>query len=76
MALGLILGTLCGSAIATGHRESRQGRGVGVCGCRCGDRGDGGAGSRLELRECCFRSVGARMEGVCVGAETAEALVS
>jgi len=25
----------------------------------------GGAGSRLELRECCFRSAGAR---VCVGA--------
>jgi hypothetical protein len=61
------------------HRAQgiRQGRGVGVCGCRCGDRGDGdgGAGARLELRECCFRSVGARVEGG-VGAETAEALVS
>ena len=63
MALGLILGTPCGSAIATGHREPVRGEGWG---CRCGDRGDGdgGAGSRLELRKCCFRSAGARVERV------------
>lgn len=64
MALGLILGTPCGSAIATGHRESVRGEGWGFVGVSAETGGDGGAGSRLELRECCFRSAGARVEGV------------
>lgn len=40
-ALGLILGTPCGSAIATGHGESVRGEGWGFAGVRCGGRGGG-----------------------------------
>ena len=56
-ALGVILGTLW---LCDRRRESSKGWGFVGEGAETG--GDGGADSRLELRECCFRSASARVE--------------
>ena len=66
MALGIILGTPCGSAIGTGNPPGETG--WGVCGLEVRrPGGDGGAGSRLELREVLFSVCGCARGG-CVWA--------